>query len=323
MAFRTRALLIFAVAAVLLELDSSTSAAMTFTPTTNGEIIRAEGRIEPGDAERLRSLVTLTYLQQHGLVRSGATLHLNSPGGSVVGAIELANAIRERQLMTHVAPEAGYYSACTIAFLGGTRRMVLGKFGIHAMSMGRGAHAQGNDLDDVQFLSGTLITVAQPLVGDSRLITGMLAIPASEIRLVSDVMLADWHVITIASRPSQRMKTSFNCGLPKLTAVESMVCDHLVLADADRRMSAAYQWLLKQNVVTSLKQDQDRWREYRNSCANVIGPNGDRDVVTCLREAYDVRVKQLEGLKTFHEASAASPASGGWQPHSPIKEQLK
>jgi hypothetical protein len=76
-AYRTRALIIFALAA-LLELDNSTSAAMTFTPATNGDIIRAEGRIEPGDAERLRSLVTLTYLQQHGLVRFGATLHLNS-----------------------------------------------------------------------------------------------------------------------------------------------------------------------------------------------------------------------------------------------------
>src|SRR5262245_12751981 len=323
MAFRTRALIIFALDAAILELDNSTSAAMTFTPTTDGEIIRAEGPIEPGDAERLRSLVTLTYLQWHGLVRFGATLNLNSPGGSVVGAIELANAIRERRLMTHVAAEAECYSACTIAFLGGTKRTVLGKFGIHAMSMARGADAQGNDLDNVQFLSGTLMTVAQSLVGDARLITGMLAIPASEIRLVPDAMLADWHVITIASRPSQRMKTSFNCGLPKLTTVEGMVCDHLVLADADQRMSAAYQWLLKQNAVRNLKQDQDRWRAYRNACPNVLGPNGDLDIVACLWEAYDVRVKQLEGLKTFHEASAAYPASKGWQPYPPIEEQLK
>jgi hypothetical protein len=183
-AYRTRALIIFALAAALLELDNSTSAAMTVTPATNGEIIRAEGPVEPGDAERLRSLVTLRYLQQHGLVRFGATLHLNSPGGSVVGAIELANAIRERGLKTHVATDAGCYSACTIASLGGTKRTVLGKFGIHAMSMERGAGARGNELDGVQRLSGTLITVAQSLVGDSRLITGMLAILASEIRLV-------------------------------------------------------------------------------------------------------------------------------------------
>lgn len=297
--------------------------ALTFEPSSDGSIIRLNGPIENGDAEKFRQFLGPDYVARHGL-RFGATLYLNSPGGSVVAGMELANAIREAGLMTHVSADSGCYSACTFVFLGGIRRTMLGKFGIHAMSKGRRAQSitiySDQDFDAVQQLTSTLINLAQSLIGDSRMITAMLTVPGADIRLVPDKQLAEWRIITHASRPAQRMSASFDCGKSPLEDMEKVVCDHLVLADADRRMTAAYDWLSKKGGIENLESDQERWRAYRASCRNVLGPDRDVNVLACVREAYDVRVRQLEGLMTYHQASALAPAAKNWTAIPPLEE---
>lgn len=297
--------------------------ALTFEPSPNGEIIKAQGPIEPGDADKLRKLLREDTRYQYGLVRAGTTLHLHSPGGSVVAGIELANAIRERGLMTFVGPESGCYSACTFVFLGGVKRTILGKFGIHAMSKGRRDQItvfNDTDLAAVQLLTSTLINLAQQLTGDSRMITAMLVVPSEDIRIVPDNFLAEWRIITAASRPEQRMKASFDCAASGLGPIEMLVCDNLVLADSDRRMATAFAWLKEQKAIADIEKDQERWQQYRDSCRNVVGLGVEAGTMTCVTEAYDIRVRQLEGLMSFHEASAKGPAASGWKPNTPAPD---
>ncbi|MCC7347277.1 MAG: hypothetical protein IT538_07745 [Variibacter sp.] len=300
--------------------------ALTFEPSENGEVIKANGPIAPGDADNLRKLLREDPRYQYGLVRGGTTLHLNSPGGSVVAGIELANAIRASALMTMVTADSGCYSACTFTFLGGVKRTVLGKFGIHAMSKGRRDQItvfSDTDLAAVQLLTSTLINLTQSLVGDSRMITAMLVVPSEDIRLVPDDLLAEWRIITTAARPQQRMKASFDCSKRGLQPIDLAVCDNLTLADADRRMDAAFKWLKDHKAVPDIEKEQERWKAYRESCRNVVGLGAEAGMLNCVREAYDVRVRQLEGLVSFHEASQKAPAAEGWKPHTPAPDITK
>jgi uncharacterized protein YecT (DUF1311 family) len=191
-----------------------------------------------------------------------------------------------------------------------------GKYGIHAMAKGgpgRIAVYSDRDFDEVQQLTSTLINMAQSLVGDSRIISAMLTVRNAEIRVVPDNFLAEWRVITHATRPSQRMVASFDCNKSGLQDVERMVCDQLVLADADRRVASAYEKLAKKNAVEGLAAEHARWRGYLASCRNVLGPDHATNMQSCIREAYDIRMKQLEGLTAFHEASARTPAAAKWK----------
>jgi len=310
------------VAGALL-LGAAPATALNFEPSTNGEVIRASGPIEPGDAAKLRKLLDEDVRYRFGMPRTGVTLNLHSPGGSVLSGLELANLVRERGLMTHVTADSVCASACTFVFIGGVRRTMLGKFGIHAMSVSRGQQVtvvSDEHLDNVQQLTSTLINLAISMIGDARMITNMLKVPGSDIRLVADNQLAEWRIITNAARPSQRMKASFDCAQQKLGTIEKMVCDHLHLADADRRMATALSWLVERNLVANLKEEQERWVKYRESCGNVSGPSSEFGALGCVRDAYDIRVNQLEGLKSFHEAASKPPAAGGWKEHAPMQE---
>lgn len=88
--------------------------------------IKLSGLIEPGDAQRLLRIVRKP--QQAG--GSYRTLVLDSPGGSVVAAIELAAAVRQALLFTSTglvnATSLVYYrcvSACFLVWVAGSQRL--------------------------------------------------------------------------------------------------------------------------------------------------------------------------------------------------------
>lgn len=104
--------------------------------------IRMEGMIEPGDAEKLRTLVS-------GADPFGSVvLSMHSPGGNFNAGLALGDAIAEASVTTFVGPGDVCLSACAFAFLGGrvmTIRHVLwepsrvlhvgGMLGLHAPSI--------------------------------------------------------------------------------------------------------------------------------------------------------------------------------------------
>jgi hypothetical protein len=72
-----------------------------------------------------------------GLVRSGKqkisgnTLWLASNGGDIDSAMDLGRLLRKAGIFTYVAKNDQCFSACVFAFMGGERRGVAGRLGIH------------------------------------------------------------------------------------------------------------------------------------------------------------------------------------------------
>jgi hypothetical protein len=89
--------------------------AMTFNLTTGG-VLKAEGAIEPGAAERFA-----TEIEARG--EYVKTVSLNSPGGSVGDAIAMSKLIREKKLATLVVTKGLCASSCPIVFAGGVTRV--------------------------------------------------------------------------------------------------------------------------------------------------------------------------------------------------------
>ena len=77
------------------------------------------GPVEEGDANRLRAAVAKVGKNGDPTYRS-ITLSMDSPGGPLDPAIELANTIRNIGIATHVGAGKRCLSGCAIAFMAGT-----------------------------------------------------------------------------------------------------------------------------------------------------------------------------------------------------------
>lgn len=82
-----------------------------------------DGAIELGAADAFRQIL----IQNPGV----EVLILNSGGGLVIEAVEIASLVFDNSISTYVPAEAGCYSACAYVFLAGTGRLVDGELGVH------------------------------------------------------------------------------------------------------------------------------------------------------------------------------------------------
>lgn len=104
----------FAALCFLLLSPASTSAAWF---SADGNTLTLRGMIVEGDMGRLQSLL------RHTDPRKPRILYLESGGGEVKAAVELANLIRREKLITAVdASRSHCDSGCTLAFVAGVRR---------------------------------------------------------------------------------------------------------------------------------------------------------------------------------------------------------
>src|SRR5437016_2474388 len=78
-------------------------------------IIVIEGSLDAGDDKKF---------VQIALPLDQAIVGLNSPGGNVLAAIEIGRAIRLKQFTTFVPADTYCASACGLAWLGGTKRVM-------------------------------------------------------------------------------------------------------------------------------------------------------------------------------------------------------
>jgi ATP-dependent protease ClpP protease subunit len=75
---------------------------------------------------------------------------LDSPGGVVAEALEIAEVLRERQVVTYVPSGAHCQSSCVYMFLGGTRRLAEGSLSVHQLRAQISTHAPISvDVDEV------------------------------------------------------------------------------------------------------------------------------------------------------------------------------
>jgi len=97
--------------------------------TRGGVAIKATGPIRSGDAEKLRAVVSVATVDEHGLRR----VILESPGGEVAEALRVAEVIKNNDFITLVDGECA--SACaTVLYPAGRYAMLLdgGRLGFHA-----------------------------------------------------------------------------------------------------------------------------------------------------------------------------------------------
>ncbi len=79
---------------------------------------RLEGEIVQGDAGKFRKLFKSSHAPSS--ILSSSRIELNSPGGSYIEGLELAKTFRQLGISTLVRTGESCYSACALAFLGGS-----------------------------------------------------------------------------------------------------------------------------------------------------------------------------------------------------------
>ncbi len=350
----------------LVALAANVSAqAMDWTAQTTmriGEVIYAgKGDVVADDAERLQALIAASLgadgrpgrFEQNFNNSHRQQVSLNSDGGNVVGGLRLGDFIRSQGFGTVVAAGADCHSACTMAFLGGVTRLVAGRLGIHAMSVKR---TTSDTLDAVQSLSSVFFRYTREMTGTDDMAAAALKFGSGGIKLVSDLELRDWNIITVASRPQQSYRggdfSTIDCVNPAdASIVQKIACSDLALARADIRITRALNALRARPSAQSIEADQARWKAYRDGCgkwrrramefrlpsqgaspssgesefirqaleaARVPGYTyGETSVESCLREAFELRLRELEALAEYEGIRGGRVAAEGW--HSPAK----
>lgn len=137
--------------------------------------------------------------------RPGAkVIELASDGGSVYGALLMAEEIHERGLNTHVPEGFGCYSACAYVYFAGASRELEGMLGVHQISaadMDIGAEA-------TQFTVADIIETISTFGVASGVITAMLRTPPDEMYVFSAAEVAALALERVAPTTDTRTTPS-------------------------------------------------------------------------------------------------------------------
>jgi ATP-dependent protease ClpP protease subunit/uncharacterized protein YecT (DUF1311 family) len=302
-------------------LGLSTSAlALEFRENPQSGEIFATGKVEIGDAEKIARIITLEYRQRHRLVRGLVTLNLSSPGGSLLGGLQLGYAIRQLGVHTNIGVGQSCMSACAVAFLAGQERTVEGRFGVHAASFSQNADLtdRNDQLDSIQHLGAITTAYVTEMTGKSDVAMRALSTSAASISILDDAELASMAVITIARRSSQFGHPGFKCPAEQNFTVLSTVCAYIDISLLDQELNTLYSKIEKGRSPSDLAAEQERWRRYRNSCIHDTQPNGYASIVYCVRESYSVRRDQLMAIWLAISAKKSRPGSENWRPIEPM-----
>jgi hypothetical protein len=166
--------------------------------------IYATGEIDVAAAKRLETLIADKHIP-------GASLmFLHSPGGSLVGGMELGRVIRASSLFTYVGQlnlgdkfAPGYcYSACALAFLGGEYRYLTkgSVYGVHRFFWEEHTNA---DADIAQILSASVVEYIRSMGVDTKIFALASQAGPSDLVTPSEEMLLQLNVINNGSQPAK------------------------------------------------------------------------------------------------------------------------
>lgn len=110
---------------------------------------------------------------------------LNSPGGYVDNALQVARLVHERGMSTLVAKGMGCYSACAYIFFAGTSRWVDGELGVHQIS------AEVADLVMAQTTLGDVLDALDSYGVQQTIISVMLKTPPEGMYIFTVREIAD------------------------------------------------------------------------------------------------------------------------------------
>jgi hypothetical protein len=164
----------------------------------NAWTIFADGIIDADSGARLKQ-----FIQDKNIPRK-SMLILNSPGGSLIGGMELGRAIRDAGLITDVGRSVGdttkpmvageCYSACTLAFLGGEFRYLSedSRYGVHRFYS---QTKSDQDSDVAQIVSASVVQYTRDMGVDTAFLSEMTKAGRTEINFISRDDLVRLNVI--------------------------------------------------------------------------------------------------------------------------------
>jgi hypothetical protein len=175
-------------------------AALTYTPqvTDNGlRYLIVNGEFEGTDD--LSKFVTSAQISNTQAVT------FNSPGGSVVKAMELGRLIRSLHLATMQARALECASACSLAFMGGTVRFAQpGAIGVHKSSFADDTTLNVADaVSAVQQMTANVIAYMTEMGVDPALLQLALTYNSDDIRYLSGSEMEKYHLAMAGTQPNE------------------------------------------------------------------------------------------------------------------------
>jgi hypothetical protein len=130
---------------------------------------------------------------------------LNSGGGNVSAALEIASEIYDRNLTTYVQEGKLCASACSIIFFAGKRRLALGDVGVHQMSSRGPASLAG-----LQFILADVLSAFDSFGVDYRVLQKMLRTPPANMYFFSQAEKEEWSIDRFAIDQIQPSTITFS-----------------------------------------------------------------------------------------------------------------
>lgn len=125
---------------------------------------------------------------------------LESPGGDVDAALQLAAEIRERGLSTAIPKGYECYSACTYLFFAGREHVVRGALGVHRVSAEGWSEARG------QVYDGDVRAALTRYGANAGVIRAMVSTPPSSLHVFSPNEISRLSINRIAGKQSLAVK---------------------------------------------------------------------------------------------------------------------
>lgn len=168
----------------------------SFTAYPKEGVILLNGAIEVDSPD--------SFIKALEAVEDAKSVVLQSPGGVVAAALEIAKSIHDLDLVTVV--EEGQYcaSACSILFFSGKQRVALGELGVHQMS----APGRGN-LAGVQLVLADVLSAFDAYGVDDRVMQKMLRTSSDDMYYFTDEQKIAWGIDRFTEPESQSAPMSF------------------------------------------------------------------------------------------------------------------
>lgn len=210
---------------------TETQSQMVFAHYT--DTLYATGPIDAGAGARLK-----TFVSSKGIA-PGTVVALSSSGGSVLGGIQLGEAIRDLQLNSNVFQYAGAStyrgedglgdpitfdrnepadcaSACVYAYLGGVQRYMYAesRLGIHQFYFPDTGGPVG--ADDVQILSAAIVAHLSKMGVNPTLFSATALFAKDQMRYLSRHEAEDFNLVDNGVKPKVRYEVSKGRPYPEL-----------------------------------------------------------------------------------------------------------
>lgn len=202
----------------LLKLSVSVSAALFYTSAAQVAFAEKIGSFEifpKIHTVKLTGPITLNTSVDFDKVLSLApnleAIQLDSPGGVVVAALEIANKVHSLGLNTLITSKDTCASACSIIYVAGKARQTSGNLGVHQLSQNTSEHTP--NLVAFQFVIADVLDSFERFGVDPRIIRKMLTTPPNEMYFFNEEEINEFAINRATKELASRITTTHDAQL--------------------------------------------------------------------------------------------------------------